>query len=129
MSIIWIAVATYFMVFGASVIGEVLYIPPEVMGITLLASGTSIPDALSSVIVAKEGHGDMAVSSSIGSNVFDITFGLPVPWLLFMAVTSAQGEPYAGVKINSANLWINVIILLSMVFALIFLIHMGGWQI
>ena len=30
---------------------------------------------------ARAGHGDMAVSSSIGSNLFDVTVGLPLPWL------------------------------------------------
>ena len=29
------------------------------------------------------GQGDMAVSSSIGSNIFDILVGLPLPWLMF----------------------------------------------
>ena len=46
------------------------------MGLTFLAAGTSIPDLLTSVIVAKKGFGDMAVSSSVGSNLFDITVGL-----------------------------------------------------
>jgi len=51
------------------------------MGVTFIAAGTSIPDLFTSVIVARQGHGDMAVSSSIGSNIFDILVGLPLPWL------------------------------------------------
>ena len=47
----------------------------QVTGTTLLAAGTSVPDLISSVIVARKGYGDMAVSSSIGSNIFDITVG------------------------------------------------------
>jgi Ca2+/Na+ antiporter len=58
--------------------------PDEVMGYTFLAAGTSVPDLMSSVIVAKQGLGDMAVSSSIGSNIFDITFGLPLPWFFWI---------------------------------------------
>jgi sodium/potassium/calcium exchanger 2 len=50
------------------------------MGLTFLAAGTSVPDLLTSVIVARQGHGDMAVSSSIGSNIFDVLVGLPFPW-------------------------------------------------
>ena len=46
------------------------------MGLTFLAAGTSIPDLITSVIVARKGLGDMAVSSSVGSNIFDITVGL-----------------------------------------------------
>jgi sodium/potassium/calcium exchanger 2 len=52
------------------------------MGLVVLAAGTSVPDLITSVIVAREGHGDMAVSSSIGSNIFDVTVGLPLPWIL-----------------------------------------------
>ena len=47
-----------------------------IMGLTVLAAGTSVPDLLSSVIVARRGSGDMAVSSSIGSNIFDILVGI-----------------------------------------------------
>ena len=48
------------------------------MGLTFLAAGTSIPDLFTSVIVAKKGFGDMAVSSSVGSNIFDVTIGYVV---------------------------------------------------
>ncbi len=47
----------------------------QVMGLTFLAAGTSIPDLITSVIVARKGFGDMAVSSSVGSNIFDVTVG------------------------------------------------------
>ena len=47
----------------------------QVMGLTFLAAGTSIPDLFTSVIVARKGFGDMAVSSSVGSNIFDVTVG------------------------------------------------------
>ncbi|POI19867.1 hypothetical protein CIB84_016388 [Bambusicola thoracicus] len=50
------------------------------MGITFLAAGTSVPDCMASLIVARQGLGDMAVSNTIGSNVFDILVGLGVPW-------------------------------------------------
>ena len=83
LSIFWIGGFTYYMVQWADEIGSILGIPMGLMGLTLLAAGTSVPDLLTSVIVARMGEGDMAVSSSIGSNIFDITVGLPVPWLLY----------------------------------------------
>ena len=92
LSIIWIGGFTYFMVEWAEVIGAEFGIPMVLMGLTLLAAGTSVPDLLSSVIVARMGEGDMAVSSSIGSNIFDITVGLPIPWLLYGAVKKSNGE-------------------------------------
>ena len=58
------------------------------MGLTFLAAGTSVPDLITSVIVARKGLGDMAVSSSVGSNIFDVTVGYvaAVLYLLFFSI-------------------------------------------
>ena len=56
-------------------VGDCFNVPPEVMGLTFLAAGTSIPDLITSVLVARKGFGDMAVSSSVGSNIFDVAVG------------------------------------------------------
>ena len=90
LSIAWIGGFSYFMVDWASIVGNTFGIPDELMGLTVLAAGTSVPDLLSSVIVARRGQGDMAVSSSIGSNIFDILVGLPIPWILYSAVNNAD---------------------------------------
>ena len=109
-SIIWIALYSYLMVWWATVAGDVIGIPPPVMGLTFLAAGTSVPDLITSVLVAKQGKGDMAVSSSVGSNIFDVTVGYerpeshsamrdrPRPWrlvlyILFSATHSVKGAP------------------------------------
>jgi Ca2+/Na+ antiporter len=82
MSIFWIGVLSYYMVEWASKLGCILNIHPAIMGCTLLAAGTSVPDAIGSLLVARNGQGDMAVSNAIGSNVFDILLGLGIPWML-----------------------------------------------
>jgi len=94
-SIIWIGLFTYIMVSCAEIIGATLGVPMVLMGLTVLAAGTSVPDLLSSVIVARMGEGDMAVSSSIGSNIFDITVGLPFPWLMYYAVNAGEKKAIA----------------------------------
>ncbi|XP_016419528.1 sodium/potassium/calcium exchanger 2-like [Sinocyclocheilus rhinocerous] len=87
-AICWIAGFSYLMVWWAHQVGETIGITEEIMGLTILAAGTSIPDLITSVIVARRGLGDMAVSSSVGSNIFDITVGLPLPWLLYSIINS-----------------------------------------
>lgn len=52
------------------------------MGLTFLAAGTSVPEAVSSVIVTNQGHGAMGISNSLGSNTFDILLCLGIPWLV-----------------------------------------------
>jgi len=126
MCIIWIAAYSYFMVWMAVQLGCVAGIPDPVMGLTLLAGGTSIPDALSSLAVAKKGHGDMAVSSSIGSNIFDILFGLAVPWALGTAVTGSCLTP---IIIRSSSMSIMVLTLFIMVAVMIMCIVFSGWKL
>lgn len=64
----------------------------QVMGLTFVAAGVSIPDALSSMAVIKEGYGDMAVSNAVGSNVFDILICLGLPWLIQTTIIDAGGH-------------------------------------
>ena len=92
------------------------------MGLTFLAAGTSVPDLLSSVVVAKNGYGDMAVSSSIGSNIFDVLVGLPLPWLSYTIINNKN------VVVNATGLEISVLILLGMVFCVIILIKLSNWR-
>merc|ERR550525_1295891 len=103
LSLLWIALLAFFMVWWVEILGEVCHIPTVVMGFTLLAAGTSIPDAVSSVAVARAGEGDMAISSSIGSNIFDILVGLPIPWIIKIAFVemAANGNSGYTVKILS----------------------------
>ena len=72
-------------------VGEQLSISSSVMGLTVLSAGTSVPDALSSILVAKRGLGDMAVSNALGSNVFDILLGLGFPYFIYNMKTRAEG--------------------------------------
>jgi K+-dependent Na+/Ca+ exchanger-like protein len=81
-SIIFIGIFTYVMVDSTTRVGVILHIPTLAMALVFLAAGTSIPDALGSIAVAKQGEGDMAVSNALGSNVFDILIVLGVPWTI-----------------------------------------------
>jgi len=81
-SVLFIFFLSYAMVWLADRIGCLLGASSVLMGLTVLAAGTSVPDALGSVEVAKKGKGDMAVANAIGSNVFDILIGCGLPWFL-----------------------------------------------
>ncbi|XP_061384130.1 sodium/potassium/calcium exchanger Nckx30C isoform X4 [Danaus plexippus] len=121
-SIVWIAFFSYLMVWWANLVGATAYVPPEVMGLTLLAAGTSVPDLITSVIVARKGFGDMAVSSSVGSNIFDVTVGLPLPWLLYGII---NGEP---VQVNSKGMVCSIVLLFAMLIFVIISIACFRWK-
>jgi Ca2+/Na+ antiporter len=72
MSIAWIGLLSHFMVDFATKIACILSISPIIMGELVLAVGTSLPDAIGSMIAARNGEADMAIANAVGSNVFDI---------------------------------------------------------
>ena len=118
---------SYLMVGCITLCGNAFGIPVEVMGLTFLAAGTSVPDLLSSVIVARKGLGDMAVSSSVGSNIFDILIGLPLPWLSYGIYRSiTEGETYVDVVADT--LFLSVLILVAMVVIVVLCIHINKWK-
>lgn len=80
--IIWITILVFFMIEWAVKAGELLGIEASIMGLTFCAAGTSVPDCMCSVLVAKEGRGNMAISNVFGSNVFDVLIAMAIPWAL-----------------------------------------------
>lgn len=64
MCIVWIGSLSYLVAWMITIVGDTLKIPDSVMGITFLAAGTSVPEAVSSVIVAKQGNFNPTRSSS-----------------------------------------------------------------
>ncbi len=91
MSIVWIGVLSFLMVDFATRAACVLHVPELVIGLVVLSVGTSVPDALSSIIVAKQGQGNMAVCNALGSNIFNILLGLGLPWWIRAAI---DGKDY-----------------------------------
>ncbi|XP_054874685.1 sodium/potassium/calcium exchanger 3 [Amphiprion ocellaris] len=124
-STLWIAAFSYIMVWMVTVIGFTLGIPDVIMGITFLAAGTSVPDCMASLIVARQGMGDMAVSNSIGSNVFDILVGLGLPWALKTLAINYGSD----IKLNSKGLIFSVVLLLASVFMTVLGVHLNKWTL
>ena len=82
--------ASHMLVESSLSLGDLLGIDGVIMGFVVIAAGTSVPDTALSVISAKKGHYDAAVSNVFGSNIFDICVCLSIPILLALAM---NGEP------------------------------------
>lgn len=74
--------ADYF-VEGASEIAHTLRVSPMLIGLTIVAFGTSAPEASVSFIAAFEGNSDVAIGNVVGSNIFNATFILGATALVF----------------------------------------------
>jgi Ca2+/Na+ antiporter len=84
------------MVASLEALAELLDIPDAVIGFTVSAAGTSLPNYIASKVAASEGFGNQAVSNAFGSNTFNLMIGLGLPWLLYI---SANGfKPYHGLR-------------------------------
>jgi len=127
LSLLWIGSFAFLLVWWTEIVASIIGVPTIISGLTFLAAATSIPDAVSSMAVARKGQADMAVSSSVGSNIFDILVGLPVPWLIKHAIES--GNNFIGVPIRSPYLMFYTCLLLGMVFGTVVSIMLSGWKL
>ncbi|PID23204.1 sodium:proton exchanger [Sporosarcina sp. P3] len=72
-----------FFVDGSSNIARLLQIPPILIGLTIVALGTSSPEATVSIIAALGGNADVSVGNVVGSNIFNITMVVGIAAFLF----------------------------------------------
>lgn len=120
-SILFIAGLSWVLVESAVGIATILHIPAVIIGLTVLAAGTSIPDLISSIIVARQGRGGMAISNAIGSNIFDILVGLGLPWLVI--TIGGKLVPVATENLNSS-----IFLLFATVITIILFLMAKKWR-
>ena len=122
-SIAFIGALCLVLVESAIIVAHILEVPEVVIALTVLAVGTSVPDMMSSVIVAKQGRGGMAVSNGIGSNIFDILIGLGLPWLIKSYLVDSE------IVTNTEGLGISMILLFVSVLVLLFALMIRRWRL
>lgn len=94
-SMVWLGLLAEIMLECITLLGDLLDVSPVIMGLTIGAWGASMPTLWSSVVVARRGLGDMAISNALGANVFSILVGLGLPWFLYPLYIK---KPYDGIK-------------------------------
>lgn len=72
-SIVWGSDLT---VDGATGVAKMLGMSDRLIGLTIVAFGTSLPELITSVTAARKGNSDIAVGNVVGSNIFNILFVL-----------------------------------------------------
>lgn len=100
MCIVWIGCVAYIVFWMIVVIGDTFNIPEPIMGFTLLAFGGCMPEAISAIIVARKGSGQMGVSNALGANSLAVLFSLGLPWFI---KTMADGAGSTGAYIHIAS--------------------------
>ena len=95
------------MVEAATVFARAFEVSDLVVGLTVVAVGTSLPEAAASVVAALRGQRDMAVGNAIGSNIFNIVNVLGLTALVAPA----------GVPVPEPALWFDLPVMIAVAVA------------
>lgn len=79
-----------FFVDGASSLAAALRVSPMLIGLTVVAFGTSAPEASVSLVAALEGSSEVALGNAVGSNLFNTTLILGVASLIYPLVVKSE---------------------------------------
>lgn len=82
---------------GASEIAALFGLSETLIGLTIVAIGTSLPELITSVVAAKKGENDIAVGNIVGSNIFNVLFVMGVSAVIYPVDIAIE---------NYADLWI-----------------------
>ena len=101
-----------FTINNAEIIAQQFGISERIIGLTVIAIGTSLPELITSIIAIRKGHTDIGVGNIIGSNIYNI--------LMIMGVASAL----YGVTV-SGEVFVDYAIMIAFSSALLFVMFKG----
>jgi cation:H+ antiporter len=96
--LVGVAVGAELLVGGATTIARSLGVSEEVIGLTMVAIGTSLPELATVIAAAAKKHTDVIVGNVMGSNIFNI-FGV-------MGVTAIVADVPVADQILSFDIWV-----------------------
>lgn len=94
---------------SASAIAKMFGVSDRIIGLTIVAFGTSLPELMTSVTAAKKGKADIAIGNIVGSNIFNILFVLGTTALI-TTVPYAKNFIFDGIVCiaSAVLLWVAV---------------------
>ncbi len=72
MGIVILVIGGRILVTGAIELALLAHVSERIIGLTIVAIGTSLPELVTSLVAARKGHAELAVANVIGSNIFNI---------------------------------------------------------
>lgn len=95
---------------GAVSMATALGVSNEVIGLTLVAIGTSLPELATSVVAAKKGQSDLSIGNVVGSNIFNITAIVGTASIVPLFIKDATPAQYLTVSSDMLSLHIPIMI-------------------
>ena len=122
-SLVWLFVglaltigAARLLVIGAVALAEDWGMSQAVIGLTIVAVGTSMPELVTSIVAARRGQGDVAFGNVIGSNIFNI--------LGILGITAIVSPLDVPAQIAGFDIWVMIAATLALV-----VFARTGWKI
>ena len=100
--LVGLAVGGQLFVNGAVELATALGMSTAVIGLTVVAIGTSLPELATTAIAAYRGHGDMAIGNVVGSNIFNILSVLGITAVVFPVSPGDIGNADLAMFLGSA---------------------------
>lgn len=111
-----LVIGSRWLVDGAVTFAQYLGVSELIIGLTIVAAGTSLPEVVTSIIAALRGERDIAVGNVVGSNIFNI-----------MGVLGIAGVVApAGIEVSEAIYHFDIPIMIAVAFACLPIFFTGG---
>ena len=99
---------------GSVTIAQSFGISDEIIGLTLIAIGTSLPELATSVVAARKGQSDIALGNVVGSNIFNILGILGCTASLPLVIQGATEASYLAISPNMLGIHIPLMVVVSL---------------
>jgi Ca2+/Na+ antiporter len=122
LSFAWILAFAYLAIWWCHVISLSFDSHDSLLGMIFLAPGTTFPDLYNIVQATLQGKSEIALSTSVSSNILNIAIGLGVP--LFISTLA-----WGNFKVDSGALFVTSCVQIGMVFVAFLFIGGFKWQL
>ena len=92
-------------------LAAILGVSSTIIGIGLVAIGTSLPELVTSIIAALKKEADLCVGNIVGSNIFNLLLVLPITAIIYPIKTDASGALDIGVSLALAAFLVIIFLL------------------
>ena len=114
LSLVFLLLSAQLLVWSVIHIAETLGVSELIIGLTVIAVGTSLPELVVSVTSALKGQTDLAIGNIVGSNIFNILAVLSIPCVL------------APTTVNPEVLWRDYMLMLTLTIVVVVFAYLKG---
>lgn len=111
LAVLALTLGARFIVEGAVSIAESIGISETLIGLTLVAIGTSLPELVFSLIAIKKNHPSLVIGNIVGSNIFNILLGIGIPALFWPIKTNWRLEKLSLLVFIATSLLLSTILI------------------